>query len=168
MRVAIHECKHCGVEYYFQWSGNYDAVDVPREHRDEEYCPECKKAIVDALNTIPKKFNYQFVKTDEVSIDTILQWENEKVEDHRKQMEEGDKLGLVVFPMIKEVFPSLYNIESGESSVSGRIIGRGEFAGKNYSYFYWPSKINEASIAVEKKINLETNEELKYKMYDKH
>ena len=160
MRISINECVHCGVEYRFQWSG----PSMPGEYNDHDHCPECKKAIVDALNAIPKKFGYKFVVTTEVSIHTILGWEQENKEDRQKKDAEAQKNDVIIFPMIRRVFSSMMNANTGEISISGAISGRGEFEGRSYHYFYWPSKIDEAKISVEKLVNLQTDEELSYRI----
>lgn len=155
MIVTINECVHCGIEYRYQASGS-----MPGDYNDHEYCEECKEVLVKALKTIPKKFGYKFVKTNEVSIETLLRWEKEKTEEHRMRMESGEN----IFPLMRQIFPSLYDSGTGEHSRSGKISGREEFVGKTYSYFYWPSKINEANVNVEKRVNLLTGEELSYRI----
>jgi hypothetical protein len=163
MRISINECKHCGVEYRCQWSG----PSMPGPYNDRDYCEGCKKAIVDALNAIPKKFGYQFVETKEVSIQTILQWEEDDREEARKKALEAQNSGeFLGFPMIRRVFASLMDAKTGEMSKSGAIKGRGEFSGRSYHYSYFPSKIEEGRVTVEKKVNLETGQELEYKMHD--
>lgn len=154
MRLAIHECKHCGDEYTHQWSGNYDAVDTPKEYRDQDYCPECKKAIVEALKEIPVKFKYEFADTDEVDLDTLERWEKEFWEEARVQ----GKL------YAKRVFASLFNWDKQESQKTEQVIGREDKKGRIYIYSYWPSKRDEYTIRVEKRKNLITGELGKYKI----
>lgn len=150
MRIAIHECKHCGEEYNFQWSGNYDALEIPKEHRDEKFCPVCKQAIYEALLKIPVKYEYRSVPTDEVSLETLLRWENENKEEHSG------------FPLAIRVFASLYNWETRESQVIREVIGREDKDGRVYIYSFWPSKPEECRIVVKRKVNLETMEPGKY------
>lgn len=52
MKTYKTRCKHCGREYTFQASGE-GCLD---NYNDKDYCPTCKKAIVDALSKVPKKF----------------------------------------------------------------------------------------------------------------
>ena len=78
------ECKHCGVDipdFYF-----YESTGASSKYKDDDYCPECKKAIVDALKKIPVKFAYQDVKTDEVDLETLMRWEKEHKEEVNKKV----------------------------------------------------------------------------------
>lgn len=164
MRIAIHECKHCCVEYHFQWSGSYDAIDVPREYQDEKYCPECKKAIVEALAKITKKFSYKDVQTDEVDLETLLRWEKEHIEDYKKTQEEAAKEGKVMFPMSKRILAGLANLETGERDIVNEVIGREDKKGRIYIYSYWSSDKSRQRISVERRVNLITGEPGKYKL----
>jgi len=153
MEIAIHECKHCGEEYHFQWSGNYDAVDVPREHRDTEYCPVCKKAIYDALAKIPVKFKYEHVITDEVNLDTLLKWEKENDDEQSKNG------GLIA----RRILAGLWDSKTGESQKVREVIGRDdERKGREYFYCYWPSDPKNCIITVNRRVNQETKEPGKY------
>lgn len=53
MRTTRKRCKHCGIEYSYQLSGNWDY-----KYNDEHYCPDCKKVMLEALENVPKKFTY--------------------------------------------------------------------------------------------------------------
>jgi hypothetical protein len=160
MRLAIHECKHCGEEYTHQWSGNYDAVDTPKEYRDQEYCPECKKAIVCALITIPVKYAYKPVKTDEVDLDTLLRWEKENIEEKLKEYENSP----CFFPNIKRVFARAYSEERKEYQCIEQVIGREDKSGRIYVYSYWPSDKSNYTTTVQRRVNLQTGEPGKYKL----
>lgn len=160
MRIVINECTHCGIEYRWQASGS----NTPGPYNDHEYCEECKEALVKALAAIPKKFAYKSIKTDEVSLDTILNWEKEIIEEHRIKMEKADLDGIVMFPLIRRVFANMYDTINKEYSCSGAVAGRHEFVGREYNYHYWPSKINEAVVSVTKRVNLITGEILEYKI----
>lgn len=162
MIVRNHDCKHCGVEYMHQWSGNYNATGIQREYRDEEYCPECKKAIVDALSQIPVKFEYRGVVTDEVDLDTLLKWEKENLEEYRMLMD-SNAAGFLL-PQGKRVFAKLANSDMTEHQSVEQVIGREDKKGRIYIYCYWPSKINECSITVQRKVNLITGEPGEYKI----
>jgi len=159
MKLAIHDCIHCGTQYTHQCSGSYDAVDTPREYRDKDYCPDCKKVIFEALSNIPKKFEYKFVVTDEVNLETLLRWEKEEIEDAKKI---GSHEWLL--PKAKRIFASVMNQEMTETMKTEQVIGREDKKGRRYIYSYWPSKPNECRITVEKKVNLITGEELNYKI----
>lgn len=56
MKVTTHRCKNCLQEYFYYLSGKPNT-----NFNDEQYCPECKKAIVEALKTIKPKFKLSWV-----------------------------------------------------------------------------------------------------------
>lgn len=78
MRTTISRCIHCGKTYTYQLSG-YPQLN---EYNDEHYCPECKKAIMEALSKIPKKFDrkWRSLKDEEVS-DELLSDMNKLLDD---------------------------------------------------------------------------------------
>lgn len=49
----IQQCKHCGARYTYQASGQ-GCFD---KYNNREYCPDCYKAILDALAKIPVKYH---------------------------------------------------------------------------------------------------------------
>lgn len=79
MRTTISRCIHCGTTYTYQLSG-YPQLN---EYNDEHYCPECKKAIVEALSKIPKKFDrkWRTLKEEEVT-DELLSCMNRMLEEY--------------------------------------------------------------------------------------
>ena len=158
MRTATIECKHCGVEYTHQYSGSYDVVDTPKEYRSSEHCPECQKAIFDALNNIPIKFEWKFIPTTEVSLEQLIEWENIP-EEEQKYGVFGNEIKL---PIAKRVFPTLYSTVNNEHQKASEVIGRDDKEGRVYIYCYWPSKPEEAVISVKKRINIGTGEEIGY------
>ena len=56
MRVEVVRCKHCGKSYGYQSSGE----GCFRPENDKDYCPDCKKAVLEALSKIPKKYARKF------------------------------------------------------------------------------------------------------------
>lgn len=162
MRTGNQECKHCGTTYTVQYSGSHDVTGIPREYQDKEYCGDCKKVIVEALSNVVKKFEYRHVETDEVNLDTLLRWEKENLEEYRILMDSNAPGYLL--PQAKRVFAHLMNQEMTESQVIEQVIGREEKKGRIYIYCYWPSKRDECTITVEKRINLLTDEEVGYKL----
>ena len=142
MRTAIIECKHCLTNYITQLSGSYDAIDTPKEYQDKDYCPECKKVIVEALAKIPQKYKWENLPTDEISLDELLSIEKDKYE------KDSELKGLL--PVARRLFASLYNKELNEYNKSGEV----KHNGKVFYYFYWPSKPQEARITVKTKIKL--------------
>ena len=159
MRVGVLECKHCGVEYDYQFSGSYDAIDTPREYQDEKYCPECKKAIVDALNKIPVKFTYKDVETDEVDLQTLLRWEKETYEEHEQKIKNREML----LPLARRVLVGLRNLKTGEHDIVNEVIGREDKKGRIYIYSYWSSDMSRQRILVNRRVELATGIPGKYK-----
>jgi len=161
MKIAIHYCINCGERYMFQWSGNYDAIpDVPKEYRDKDYCPECKKAIVDALTPITKKSEIKWLPTTEVDIDTLLKWEEELRE---KQIAEdnANSTNHPVFPRGRRVWAGLYNTDIKENSRQEQVMNPENR--RLYFYRFYPSKKNEAVITVQARVKFGTNEIIDYR-----
>ena len=158
MRRKYEECKHCGTDipdFYF-----WEHSNISREYQDNEYCLECKKAIVDALKKIPVKFAYEDVKTDEVDLDTLLRWEKE----HK---EEIDAKGGLHFT---RVLVGCRNLKTGEHDVVREVIGREDKEGRVYIYSYWSSAMEDKSqqrITVERRVELATGEPGRYKIKDR-
>lgn len=164
MRIGICDCKHCGTEYEYQFSGSWDAIDVPREYRDREYCPECMQAVVGALKAIPRKFAYKDVETDEVDLDTLLRWEKEDRDEHEQKMKDFEVQGKVLLPKSVRIFAGLRNLETGEHDIIREVIGREDKKGRIYIYCYWSSDKSKQRITVERRVNLLTGELLQYKI----
>jgi len=62
-------CIHCKTKYYYQASGH----GCDDELNDDKYCPECMGAIVDALKSIPVKFEeIDTDASDEVTYKELL------------------------------------------------------------------------------------------------
>lgn len=83
MQTERRRCTHCGSEYSYQISGYGCQYEV----NDEDYCPDCKKVILNALSNVPKKFTnkwkeipydeklvqgFNSLKKDEEERDTVL------------------------------------------------------------------------------------------------
>lgn len=154
MRIGINYCKNCGAEYNVQYSGNYNAIEVPREYQDKDYCPDCKKAIVEALAVIPKKTEIRWIKTDEVDLKQVLAVEKlvleKRLADHIKEH--------ALLPMCTRVFAHLTNFETGEHSKDGEV----EINNQLYRYHYWQSNPAEAMIRVKARIDLATEKIIAY------
>jgi len=56
MLFETHRCKHCHRTYQFQLSGS----GCVSPYSDKDYCPECAKAIHDALKSIPVAFEKRY------------------------------------------------------------------------------------------------------------
>jgi hypothetical protein len=116
MILEQKHCKHCGTPYRYQASG-YGCFDADN---DRDYCPDCKKAIINALSEKPKKVVKKWRETTDVPYEKFQYLKtvfDEKVkkadEDYNKTMEEwglkaahrlggiGRSCELVGFPNLK-------------------------------------------------------------------
>lgn len=68
MRIVNKRCKHCHQEYEWQASG-----ECHEEYNNSEYCPECWKAICEALSKIPVKFHIKYVPTNDIDYKVLEQ-----------------------------------------------------------------------------------------------
>ena len=153
MTHEYKECKHCLSDYSYQGSG-FGCFD---EDNDDTYCPECKKAINEALKQIPRKFEYKFVPTDDVNLETLLHWEQE----HKREVEERGGFHS------KRVLAGLMNLKTGERDVYHEVIGREDKKGRIYIYHYWSSDENDKSkwhITAERKVEIATGKPGRYKV----
>ena len=82
MRTCIVRCKHCGKEYSYQASGDgcFDKLN------NKDYCPECMKAILDALDKIPKRYEWRYNRCERPDEKTI-----EKFREMKKVFEEEEE-----------------------------------------------------------------------------
>lgn len=151
MRVMYRRCAHCQIVYLFQASGNYWSLDTPEKYNDMKYCPDCKKAIMDALEKVPKKFTDELVITDDFTLDELLEIEKKRYKDH------ADK-GL---PCVRRCFVGLIDMEKGEYQQNGEV----KTNDKTYQYSYWESDKKKAKVWVKKQKNLQTGEYTDWKDY---
>src|ERR1035437_226787 len=151
MKIIITECKHCGTEYTYQASG-WNTLGTPRKYQSPDHCPDCQKAIVETLEKIPVVFKNKWVKTNEVTLEQLLEWEN-KQREFEQEISEKQPYS---FPIIKQVFAALYSLERQEKQIVEKVIGRDEFKFRQYLYNYWPSDIENVEITVKKRVNLLT------------
>lgn len=155
MIITIHYCINCGAQYHFQWSGNYDAVDIPKEYRDKDYCPECKKAIVEALAPIQKKTEIKWLPTTEVTLQQLL--DHEKLVREERMAAQENQTGFA-FPLMERVFAHLTNFETGESSCDAIV----KMNGKEYAYHYWKSHPEDAKITVKARVHFGSTDIVAY------
>lgn len=112
MKTTRKRCKHCGIEYSYQLSGNGDY-----EYNDEYYCHDCKKVMMDALKSVPKKFTYGW---KEIPFNF-----SDRMKDVRQKtlsfLEECKKKNM---PVIRKVYPTCFNskISKAEYYVIDNII----------------------------------------------
>lgn len=150
MRTSINYCINCGDQYKFQWSGNYDAVpEIPKEYRNEYYCPECQKAIFEALKPIEKKSEITWIDCTDLSL-------LDDLESEFKIIHQTPKDGS--FPLMKRVFMSPFNTTLNEH----KRIEEVKYKGRTYVYSYYPSERNNALINTKVRVSLKTKEILEY------
>jgi len=99
MIIRLPYCENCGDQYKYQASGHY-CLDTPQEYNDKEYCPECKKAIIDALAPIEKKSIIKWIDAEGIDLKTIKRWEEEKIAE--RKFLEGNQGPFL--PLMKRVF----------------------------------------------------------------
>ena len=144
MRIGIVYCKNCGAKYNWQASGNYWALDTPQEYNDSEYCPECKKAIIDALALIEKKSIIKWIKTNEVNLETLKWWEEENIRE--RKLLEGNPGHLL--PHMKRVFATLPEHDTIH------IQGREEYSHKFFHCEYNRNTNELLSLTIKVRVDL--------------
>lgn len=147
MRTTSKECKHCGIEYNYYLSGS----NTP-DYNSDTYCTGCEKvrreAIEEAFKTVPVLFKYEFILTDDFTLDELLKIEKDKYAEHQNKIESGELL----LPIARRVWPTLYNWDKKEHRQYNQVKHNEEL----YSYMYWPSKPEEAEIRIFKRIDMTT------------
>jgi hypothetical protein len=140
-KIMMHymkRCRHCKTVYTWQASGE----GCFHELNDEDYCPVCKKAIIEALKSLPQKFKKVWVETDEVTYDYL------KAERAKQDEKSG---GLCM----RRVYVSLFNFKTGASEKNDAF----DVDGKQYVVQYWTDNPTvNIKIKVLKEQNIETNE----------
>ena len=137
MREAYKRCVHCQDVYLCLLSGGPSGYNT--DHKDSSYCPDCLEAVNQALSRVPKKFEHDWVPTQVVTLAELLGWEQEA--ETERQVRGGFS--------VRRVMMGLINIETGQSQRTGYVQGRGEFAGRTFSYAFWPDREDEAEIKEE-------------------
>ena len=101
MTHYTRRCKHCGITYGWQGSGEGCFSPI----NDRWYCPECKEAIIKALEKIPRKIEHRFVACEDFTFEEVKELKG--LDDERK--EERRKAGELV---IERVFAGLFDLEN--------------------------------------------------------
>lgn len=70
MKTYYRRCKHCCIEYRFRINGHRWGL----EDYTSDYCPECQKAIDDALGKIPVKYEDRWCEIDNSQIPEFVEW----------------------------------------------------------------------------------------------
>jgi len=105
MKIIRKECNHCGTPYRHTLSGHINNPEL----NDDSHCHECMGVILKALDSIPKKFDYRHIKTDEVSVEELLAAKNALPKT------------LDGMPVPRRCFPELYNLNTGEWTKTQQI-----------------------------------------------
>lgn len=151
MRTTSKECGHCGITYSYYMSGSH----IP-QHNSDVYCGGCEKvrsdAVYAAFKDVPVLFKYEYIPTDDYTLEEILKIEKDKRDAQQEEWQKKVDAGAVLFPLMRRVYSNLYSTERNETSKSGGVKHNGE----SYSYFYWPSKPEEAEVKVLKRIDMTT------------
>ncbi len=78
----LKRCIHCGSQYYYQGSGSGCGSPL----NNPQYCTDCQKAINEALDKVPVKFEFRYVDVkllpqeyQYITKEKILEW-NENFE----------------------------------------------------------------------------------------
>lgn len=146
MRIGIVRCKHCHIMYEWQASGEY-CLKTPQEYNDADYCPECKKAIIDALNAIPVKNSLVWERVTDISFPEM----KAMIDGYEEKLREKNKNSM--FPLMRRVFAGVYDTVNKVHSVQGQIsvdkeIDKYHTVKVHYFYSYFPGKEDEIRITV--------------------
>lgn len=113
-------CNHCSVTYAYQGSGH----GCMEPTNDPDYCPDCKKVILDALSSVPARRKKDWVVTHDVSVETLVKREADGV---AKIRAEGG-LAVTRVPM------GLYDLRDPSNHNRGGVL---RVEGRTLRYDYW-------------------------------
>ena len=118
-------CKHCGGEYRYQGSGHGCVNPL----NSSTWCPVCKRAILGALEKVPRLFECRYrnireipEKFPDVTLDRLLDWEQENLRAQKGQL------------VFQRIFVPLINLETGDSQNSREVRGPN---GQKYMLSTW-------------------------------
>ena len=136
IRVCVNFCKNCGAEYHFQASGSYWSLNTPEKLNDWDYCPECKKAIIEALSPIIKKTELRYVGCDDFTINEILEFE--RIEGEKTETPSLGSIGTskIQFPRMRRVFAKLVNIDDPNDPINFETTNEIKINKISYIYTY--------------------------------
>jgi len=147
MRICLCYCKNCGARYQFQASGNYEALDIERKYQDIEYCPECKKIIVDGLEKVEKKTEIRSISCNNFTFEEVI---NKRKEEQENFFKRNEKLNLEnKFSIGKRVFVGHYNTKLGENSTQDAFVF------ENKLYFYSLYEKNKELVSLSKRVRFD-------------
>lgn len=139
-------CTHCKIRYYYQASGEGCGDD----YNDDRYCPECMQIITDALKKVPIKIERRDVRVEdsEVSINDLL------IHEQNKNILEKQRNGERCFPLMKSVYPSLWDCLDLENRNHCRLI---EYNSINYYVSTWSKSPENNYVSKEVEYDLINN-----------
>ena len=144
-------CRHCRAVYHHYVSGCPPFVDTERLN-DREYCPDCKKVILEALEKVPPKVEEFWETTDVVSKEDI------ETEHHRRE-EEAKANGTICFRRI--TVPLFDLVDPDNNNICGIIT----MNGVTFHYSWWTKK-DEIEIRKKMERDLVTGKEVLWRDYE--
>jgi hypothetical protein len=114
---------------------------------DQKYCSDCKRVVLEALMTVPKRFKPATLEQTDITLD---QAESHHQEQMRIRAEQNHGL------YSKRVFATVFR--KGEAKVFNLIEGFGPHKGKTLVIEYWPSERSEGTVEIFAQENLITGE----------
>lgn len=123
MKITKHECVHCGTPYRFVASG---FVEEPKIN-DKTYCPDCMRAILKTLDSIPKKFEHRHIVVNDVTIEEL------------KKAQESLPKQVGGFGNATKCFPELYDTKLNEWTKTSEI----PYNYKKYRLCEYPNGIHK-------------------------
>ena len=148
MKVCLNFCKNCGAEYRYQASGSHWSLDTPKEYNDFDYCPECKKVIVDVLVKIPKKTEIRCIDTNDFTLDELL-LKQEEYNNTLKLQQNG-------FPTTQQIFLSVTKADLSDITTTKKI----NINNIDYYYTYW--KKSKEVISIKKEVRWDLINDCEY------
>lgn len=131
MTTAVqHRCTHCLTPYIYHPSF-YGGEEINYPYNDDRYCPDCYKAVKEALTKIPLKYERRFIPSNEYTREQIVTLQEERC---KKSIP------------IRRIFPTMFDM-SGEDqhNIVCELMPDGEW----YMAEWWSSKPEEVKISKE-------------------
>lgn len=138
---APRRCKHCQSVYVYYVSGGHYYLP----YNDRDYCPDCKKAILSALDNIPRKFEAVFLNCDDITVEEIL----EELETRKKKAKEEDKI------FFSRIAAPLFDLQDPSNQHYGGFI---YLKGDYLYYSYWEKNGIKSKKIVKKRMQKDIND----------
>lgn len=143
-----HRCQHCQDVYLCLTSGG---PGYHTNHKNTRYCEGCAKVISDALSAVPTKCERIWEKTDDVTLNQLLDWEV------LNNAEADAKNGFV----IRRVSSPLFRMNGPNITATQRtayVKGRDKLSRRYFHYRYWEGEEDKVEITEELELNKETGQ----------